>query len=158
MEQIQQIDPSAKVFPGAVVTGGVTIGKRVSVWYNAVIRGDIAPVTIGDGSNIQECSVLHVDYDTPVVLGEGVTVGHGAILHGCKIGDNSLVGMGAIILNGAVIGKNCVIGAGSLITQNTVIPDNSLVLGSPARIKRSVTEEEIQANRHNAAEYAALIR
>lgn len=157
MEQIPQIDPSAKVFPGAVVIGEVTLGKRVSIWYNAVVRGDIAPITIGDNSNIQECSVLHVDHDTPILLGEGVTVGHGAILHGCRIGDNSLVGMGAIVLGGAVIGKNCIIGAGALVTQNTIIPDNSLVLGSPARIKRSLTEEEIQANRHNEEEYTALI-
>ena len=154
MEQIPQIDPSAKVFPGAVVIGEVTLGKRVSIWYNAVVRGDIAPITIGDNSNIQECSVLHVDHDTPILLGEGVTVGHGAILHGCRIGDNSLVGMGAIVLGGAVIGKNCIIGAGALVTQNTIIPDNSLVLGSPARIKRSLTEEEIQANEE---EYTALI-
>lgn len=157
MEQIPQIDPSAKVFPGAVVIGEVTLGKRVSIWYNAVVRGDIAPITIGDNSNIQECSVLHVDHDTPILLGEGVTVGHGAILHGCRIGDNSLIGMGAIVLGGAVIGKNCIIGAGALVTQNTIIPDNSLVLGSPARIKRSLTEEEIQANRHNAEEYTRLI-
>ena len=157
MEQNPQIDPSAKVFPGAVIIGEVTLGKRVSIWYNAVVRGDIAPITIGDNSNIQECSVLHVDHDTPILLGEGVTVGHGAILHGCRIGDNSLVGMGAIVLGGAVIGKNCIIGAGALVTQNTIIPDNSLVLGSPARIKRSLTEEEIQANRHNAEEYTALI-
>lgn len=142
---------------GAVVCGDVTLGNNVSIWYNAVLRGDIAPIVIGDGTNIQECSVLHVSEALPLVLGEGVTVGHGAILHSCTVGDNSLIGMGAIVLDGARIGKNCIIAAGALVTGGTEIPDGSLVMGSPAKVRREMTEAEIEANRKNAEEYVQLM-
>ncbi len=142
---------------GAVVCGDVTIGDKVSVWYNAVIRGDMAPITIGDESNVQECSVLHVSENLPLVIGNGVTVGHGAILHSCTIGDNSLIGMGAIVLDGAKIGKNCIIAAGALVTGGTEIPDGSLVMGSPGKVRREMTEADIEANRQNAKEYVHLM-
>ena len=142
---------------GAVVCGNVTMGDHVSIWYNAVIRGDMAPIIIGDESNVQECSVLHVSENIPLIIGKGVTVGHGAILHSCTIGDNSLIGMGAIVLDGAKIGKNCIIGAGALVTGGTEIPDGSLVIGSPAKVRREMTDAEIEANRKNAEEYVHLM-
>lgn len=140
----------------AVVEGDVKIGEHSSVWHFASVRGDLAPITIGKGTNIQENCTLHVDTGVPLTLGDGITCGHGAILHGCEVGDNSLIGMGAIVLNGAKIGKNCIVGAGALVTGGTVIPDNSLVLGSPAKIKRETTENEINANKANADEYVKL--
>ncbi len=143
------------IAPEAVVAGDVKLGKNASVWYHAVVRGDRASVHIGRGSNIQDNCVVHVDAGYPVELGENVTVGHGAILHGCSIGDNSLIGMGAIVMNGSRVGRNCIIGAGTLITQGMVIPDNSLVIGNPGRVKRQVTEAEIEQNLTNARRYAA---
>ena len=143
---------------GAVVKGDVTLGNRVSIWYNAVLRGDMAPIVLGDDTNVQECAVLHVSDNLPLSLGKGVTVGHGAILHSCTIGDNTLIGMGAIVLDGAKIGKNCLIAAGALVTGGTEIPDGSMVMGSPAKIRRELTEAEIAANAENAAEYVALMQ
>lgn len=151
--QKPNIDPSVFVAKGAVVLGNVTIAKDCSIWYNAAIRCTEAPITIGEGSNVQDNAVIHVAPDHPVTIGSYVTIGHGAIVHGCTIEDNALIGMGAIILNGAKIGKNCIIAAGALIPQNKVIPDNSLVMGSPGKIVRQVTEEEIQKNTENAKEY-----
>lgn len=147
------IDPGAFIAKGAVVLGNVSIHKDCSIWYNATVRSTEAPITIGEGSNIQDNAVLHVDQNHPVSIGSYVTIGHGAIIHGCSIDDNSLIGMGAIILNGAKIGKNCIIAAGALIPQNKEIPDNSLVIGSPGKIIREVTEEEILKNRKNAENY-----
>lgn len=147
---------TAFIAQGAVVLGNVELLKDSSVWYNAVVRADLADISIGEGSNVQECSVLHVDKNFPLKIGDFVTVGHGAILHGCEIGDNTLVGMGAIVLNGAKIGKNCIIGAGALVTGGTVIEDNSLVLGSPAKVRREVTAEEVAASKENADEYIHL--
>ena len=141
------------IAPGAVVVGDVTLGDESNIWYQSTVRGDDAAITIGSHTNIQDNAVLHVDEGIPLVIGEGCSVGHGAILHGCQIGDNTLIGMGAIVLNGAKIGNNCVIGAGALVTQNREVPDGSLVLGSPGRVTRSLTEEEIQANRKNAQVY-----
>ena len=138
---------------GAVVLGDVQLGENVGIWYNATVRGDREPIRIGRGSNIQDNCVVHVDAGYPVSVGENVTVGHGAILHGCTVEDNSLIGMGAILLNGCHIGKNCIVAAGALVTQGTVVPDGSLVLGNPAKVKRAVTEEEIAANKNNAALY-----
>lgn len=142
------------IAPGAVVLGAVTMGEDCSVWYNATVRAERDSVTIGKASNIQDNCVVHVDKGFPVVIGDHVTVGHAAVIHGCSIGDNTLIGMGAILLNGCRIGKNCIVGAGTLITQNTVIPDNSLVLGNPGKVKREVTETEIQENLRNALHYA----
>lgn len=140
----------------AVINGDVTLADGSSVWYNAVVRGDLAPIRVGKNTNIQDGCVLHVEPGTPLVLGDGVTVGHGAVLHSCHVGDNSLIGMGAIVLNRVRIGKNCVIGAGSLVTQDAVIPDGTMWFGSPARFVRRLTDEEIVANRHNAEEYVRL--
>ncbi len=149
-------DPSTLLFPGAVAVGDVRLGRDCSVWYNAVIRADEAPIVIGDGSNVQDNAVLHVSEGHPLTIGKGVTVGHGAILHSCTVGDDTLIGMGAIVLDDAVIGKNCLIAAGALVTGRTVIPDGSMVMGSPAKVKRELTAEEMEANRENARYYVAL--
>lgn len=138
---------------GAIVKGNVKLGKDVGVWYHATIRGDSNSITIGDETNIQDNVVVHTENTHPVTIGNGVTIGHSAVVHGCTIGDNSLIGMGAIILNGAVIGKDCIIGAGALVTQNTHILDGSLAFGNPAKVIRQVTEEEKAANRANALKY-----
>lgn len=147
------IDPSVYIAKGAVVLGNVSIAKDCSIWYHAAIRTIDAPISIGAGSNVQDNAVIHVDANHPVSIGSHVTIGHGAIIHGCTIDDNSLIGMGAILLNGAKIGKNCIIGAGTLIPQNKVIPDNSLVIGSPGKVIRQVTPEEIRKNTQNAEHY-----
>lgn len=147
------IPASAFIAEGAVVRGDVTLGENCSVWYHATVRADRATITIGDNANIQDNCVVHVDAGASVHIGQGVTVGHSAIVHGCTVGDNTLVGMGAILLNDCVIGKNCIIGAGTLVTQNTRIPDGSLVLGNPGKVKRPLTLEEIEANRRNALHY-----
>ena len=148
-----QIDSTAFIANTASVYGNVTIKKDANIWYHATIRSIDDPIIIGEGTNIQDNAVIHTDKGYVVTIGSLVTVGHGAIIHGCTIGDNSLIGMGAIILNGAKIGNNCIIGAGSLVTKNTIIPDNSLVLGSPAKIIRKVTKEEIQSSIDNAILY-----
>ena len=147
------IDPSVFVAKGAVVLGDVKIAKECSIWYNATVRSTESTITIGEGTNVQDNAVIHVGYHHPTTIGSYVTIGHGAIVHGCTIEDNSLIGMGAIILNGAKIGKNCIIAAGALIPQNKEIPENSLVMGSPGKIVRQVTNEEIQQNRKNAEHY-----
>ena len=155
-QKTPRIVPTAHVAPGAVVLGDVALGERASVWYNAVVRGDVERIAIGAGTNIQECAVIHADSGFPAVIGGGVTVGHGAIVHGCQIGDGTLIGMGAIILNGAKIGRGCIVGAGALVTQGAVIPDGVLALGSPARVRRPLTAQEMDANRRSAEHYAAL--
>ena len=147
------IHPSAFVAPGAVIRGEVHLAENSSVFYNAVLRGDRAPISIGEGTNIQDNCVVHVEYDLPVTVGKNVTVGHGAILHGCTVGDETLIGMGAIVLNGAQIGKSCLIGAGALVTQNAVIPDGCMAVGSPARVKRPLTPEEMDGLRQSAADH-----
>ena len=148
-----RIDEKAVVADGAVVLGDVTIEKDVSIWYNAVIRGDVISISIGEGTNIQDLAVLHVDADASLAIGKNVTIGHGAILHGCTIKDQALIGMGAIVLNGAVIGKGSMIAAGALVPQNTVVPDGALYMGNPAKFRRMLTEEELTANLKNAANY-----
>ena len=149
------IDENVYIAPGAVVCGDVTLKEDVSVWFHAVIRAEAGSVVIGNSTNIQDGCVIHVDQGADVTIGNYVTIGHNATVHGCAVGDNTLIGMGAIIMNNAVIGKNCIIAAGALVTQNTVIPDNSLVMGSPAKIKRNVTPAEISHNRENADHYVA---
>lgn len=148
-----KIHPDAFVAPQAIVLGDVTIEKDCGIWFGAVVRGDHSPVHIGRGSNIQDNCVVHEDMAHTVEIGEDVTVGHGAILHGCRIGDRSLIGMGAVVLNGAVIGKDCIVGAGSLVTQNRIVPDGSLVIGSPAQVVRPVTQQERENNLANAKRY-----
>lgn len=147
------IHPTARIAEGAVVRGRVTLGENVSIWYNAVLRGDVDAIEVGDDTNIQDGCIVHEDFGCPVHIGRRVTVGHGAILHGCTIGDDTLIGMGAIVLNGARIGTGCIVGAGALVTQGTVVPDGSVVLGSPARVVRQVTAEELERNRANAQLY-----
>jgi len=141
------------VAPNATIIGDVKLEKNTSIWFNATLRGDIENIHVGEGSNIQDGSVLHTDPGYPLKIGRNVTVGHLVMLHGCTIGDNSLIGIGAVILNNAKIGNNCVIGAKSLITENKEIPDNSLVVGSPGRVIRKVTEEEVKAIKENAIRY-----
>ena len=141
------------VAPNANVNGDVTLEKNTSIWFNATLRGDIENIYVGEGSNVQDGSVLHTDPGYPLKVGKNVTVGHLVMLHGCLIDDNSLIGIGAVILNNAKIGKSCIIGANTLITENKKIPDNSLVVGSPGKIVRQVTEEEIKLIKDNAARY-----
>ena len=148
-----QIHSSVFVAKNATVLGDVTLCEDVNVWFGAAIRGDQDSIWVGKGTNIQDNAVVHIDAGFPVKIGENVTVGHGAIVHGCTIGNNVLIGMGATILNGAVIGDNCVIGAGAMVTQNKVIPANSLLVGCPAKIVREVTDEDIKATKENAERY-----
>ena len=138
--------------PDAVVTGDVVLGDQVNIWYGAVLRGDSGTITVGEGTNIQDRCILH----EKTTLGKNCTVGHGAIVHGCTIGDNTLVGMGALVLGGAVIGKNCIIGAGALVTGKTNAPDGSVLLGSPAKVIKEVTPEQIADNQHSAEHYVEL--
>lgn len=147
------IHPTAFVADNATLRGSVTLGANSSIFFGAVLRADREDITIGTGSNIQDNCVVHVDNGYPVAVGDNVTVGHSAILHGCTVGDNTLIGMGAIVLNGAKIGSNCLIGAGSLVTQGTVIPDGSLAFGSPARVKGPLDEEGLAQIRRAAASY-----
>lgn len=150
------IDQDAFVAVSADVLGDVEIGKSSSMWYGSIARGDMSYIRIGSFTNIQDNATLHVDTDCPCIVGDYVTIGHNAIIHGCEIGDNTLIGMGSIILNNAKIGDNCLIGAGTLITEGTVIPDNSLVVGSPGKVRRSVSESEIKTIRENALRYERL--
>lgn len=155
---MSNIHESVYLAPGSVVLRDVTIGAQSSVWFNVVIRGDEAPIRIGEGSNIQDNAVIHGGPGFPVQIGDGVTVGHSAIVHGCTVGDNTLIGMGAIVLNGAVVGSNCVIGAGALVTGGTVIPDGSVVVGSPAKVVGSVSEKHLRLIHHSADEYTVLMK
>lgn len=132
------------VAESATVVGAVLLHDNVSVWFGAVVRGDYDSVTIGANSNIQDCAVVHLDDTFPVTIGEGVTVGHHAVVHGCTVGNNSLVGIHAVVMNGARIGRNCLIGSNALVTEGKEIPDGSLVLGSPGRVVRDLTRGEIE--------------
>ena len=143
------------IAPGATVVGRATLHRNASVWFGAVIRADVETVTLGENSNVQDGSVLHADPGYPLTIGRDVTVGHMAMLHGCEIGSNSLIGIGAVVLNGAKIGRNCLIGARALITEGKEIPDGSLVVGAPGRVARTLTEEEIEGLTRSAAHYVA---
>ncbi len=140
---------------GATVLGDVTIGDFSSVWYNAVLRGDINRIVVGHHTNIQDLAVLHLAAEYPCLVGNHVTIGHSAIVHACMVGDETLIGMGAVILDGAEIGSHCLIGAKSLVTQGTKIPDGTLAVGAPAKVLRDLTAEERQALRTSADSYAA---
>jgi len=137
----------------ASIIGDITLEKNTSIWFNTTLRGDVENIHIGEGSNVQDGSVLHTDPGYPLKIGKDVTIGHLVVLHGCTIGDNSLIGIGAVILNGAKIGKNCIIGAKALISENKEIPDNSLVVGLPGKIIRQVTESEVKLINDNAIHY-----
>jgi len=139
--------------PNASIIGNVTLEKNTSIWFNATLRGDVENIYVGEGSNIQDGSVLHTDPGYPLKIGKNVTIGHLVMLHGCTIENNSLIGIGAVILNGAKIGKNCIIGANALVTENKEIPDNSLVIGSPGKIVRQVSEDEAKLITENAIHY-----
>ena len=151
-----KISEDARIAKQSVIIGDVTIGRDSCVLYYTVIRGDEAPIVIGEETNIQENCTVHVSHNKPVSIGNNVTIGHNAVIHICTIGDRTLIGMGAVILDGAQIGNDCIIGAGSLVTKNTVIPDDSLVLGSPAKIKRNLTWEEKLGNLENSREYVKV--
>lgn len=152
-EHRPEVAASAWVAPGASVIGKVTVGERASVWFNATVRGDNEPIVIGADSNIQEGAVLHTDEGVPLTLGEAVTVGHQAMLHGCTIGDGALIGIQAVILNRAVIGRECLVGAGALVTEGRTFPDGSLIIGAPAKLARALSAEERAQLRASAAHY-----
>lgn len=156
--QPPRVDPSVFLAPGVFLAGDVTLGKNVSVWPGSSLRGDIAPISIGANSNIQDGSVVHVADHLPTIVGEWVTIGHQAIVHACRIGNEVLIGMGAIILDGATIGDQCIIGANATVTMHMEIPAGSLVLGSPARIKKSLSAEERAGIRVWAERYVTLSR
>jgi len=152
-ERTPQIDPSAWVADSAQVMGSVHLQAHTSVWFGATLRGDTEPITIGEGSNIQDGSVLHADYGQPLTVGKNVTVGHMVVLHGCTIGDESLIGIGAVVLNGAKIGRHCLVGAGSLVTEGKEFPDGSMIMGSPAKVVRQLSPEQIEGLRESARRY-----
>jgi carbonic anhydrase/acetyltransferase-like protein (isoleucine patch superfamily) len=146
------------VAPNAAVIGDVTLQANSSVWFSCVLRGDADHIEIGAGSNIQDGTVIHADPGFPTTVGKNVTVGHNAMLHGCTIGDGSLVGINAVVLNGAKVGKGCLIGANALVTEGMEIPDGSMVLGAPAKVKKHLTEEQQLALMHNADHYIGNAR
>ena len=153
-----EVAPGAWVAPGATLVGTVRLAEDASVWYGAVLRGDGDLIEVGRGSNIQDGSVLHADPGLPAVLGSGVTVGHRAVVHGSRIGDNVLVGMGAIVLNGCRVGDDCLIAAGTVLLEGTEIPSGARVVGTPGRVRRQLTDEEIGKLTVNAEHYVALAR
>ncbi|MGF3055333.1 gamma carbonic anhydrase family protein [Microbacterium sp. YY-01] len=152
-QQQPAIADSALVAAGARIVGDVTLHENSSVWYNAVLRGDSAPITVGVGSNVQDNVSVHVDVGHPVVIGDNVSIGHNAVVHGCTVGDGSLIGMGAVVLSGAVIGSGCLVAGGAVVLGGTVVPDGSLVAGVPAKVRRELTEEEKEGIRRNAQIY-----
>ena len=147
--KLRETDENVLICDGARVAGDVTLAKGVSVWYNAVLRGDEGSITVGENTNIQDGAVMHEE----TVVGRGCTIGHNAIVHGCTMGDNVLIGMGAVVLNGAKIGDNCIVGAGALVTGKMDAPAGSMILGSPAKVVRPLTEAEIEGNRGSARGY-----
>ncbi|MFY0409214.1 gamma carbonic anhydrase family protein [Solicola sp. PLA-1-18] len=147
------VHKTAWIAPGAVVVGDVTLEAGASLWYNAVLRGDKNPIVIGEDSNVQDCCVGHVDDGHPLTLGRRVSVGHGAVLHGCTVEDDCLIGMNATVLNGAVVGEGSMVAAGAVVLQDTVVPPRSLVAGVPGKVRRELTDEEIEAVRANGLGY-----
>ncbi|MGN1057982.1 MAG: gamma carbonic anhydrase family protein [Candidatus Avelusimicrobium sp.] len=156
-ELVPKTSPSCFIHKTAVIIGDVTIGDNVSVWPCAVLRGDIASISVGENSNIQENACVHVNYGCPAVIGKGVSVGHGAVVHGSKIGDNCLIGMNAVVME-SEIGPNCIIGAGAVVPAGKNIPAGSLVMGVPAKVVRRLEEDEVNGIIKNAREYAAAVR
>jgi len=157
-DKVPQVAATAWVADNAQVVGEVVLGEDSSVWFGVTVRGDTAPIVIGAGTNVQDGSVLHADEGMPLVLGERVTVGHQVVLHGCTVGDESLIGIGAVVLNGARIGRHCLVGAGALVTEGKEFPDGSMILGSPAKAVRSLTPEQIEGLRRSAAHYVENAR
>lgn len=144
---------SVWVADSAQVIGDVQLGENVSVWFGAVIRGDTAPIKVGSGTNVQDLSMLHADDGVPLTIGERVTIGHQVTLHGCTVGDESIIGIGAVVLNGAKIGRNCLVGAGALVTEGKEFPDGSMILGSPAKAVKDLSPDQIEGLRNSAAHY-----
>ena len=155
---LPQLAEQVYIAKNASVIGNVTLGKRASVWFGTVIRGDNAAITIGEDTNIQDNSTLHCAPGMPLQIGSRVTVGHNVVLHSCTVEDDCLIGMGAVIMNHAVIGKNSIVGAGALVTEGKVFPENSLIVGSPAKVKRQLTEADLAAIRESAEEYLQLAK
>jgi len=151
--KLETVGDDYYVAPGAQVIGSVTLGRGATVWFNCVLRADSDRIVVGDGTNIQDGSIIHVDEGSPVHLGNNVTLGHRTLVHSCSVGDGSLIGMGAILLNGARIGTNSIVGAGAVVTEGKTFPDNSLVVGAPARVIRSLDEKAVQMIAHGADVY-----
>ena len=154
-EHAPEIDPSAYVADSATLVGKVTLEANASVWFGATLRGDNERITIGENSNVQEGTVMHTDPGYPLDIGKNVTIGHQVMLHGCTVGDGSLIGIQAVVLNGARIGKGCLVGAGALVTEGKEFPDGSLILGSPAKVVRQLTQEDLLRLEGTAAGYVA---
>lgn len=152
-DKTPQIDPQSWIAPNATVIGDIRLGRNASIWWNATLRGDNDPISIGENSNIQDGSVLHTDEGVPMNIGRDVTVGHLVMLHGCTVGDGSLIGIGSVILNRAVIGRNCIVGANTLIPEGKVYPDRSLIIGSPGKVVRELSDEEVARLIRSAAHY-----
>lgn len=156
--RVETVDGECFVAPSAAVIGRVSLGRDVSIWFGAVLRGDTNDIRIGERSNVQDNAVIHVDDDAPATVGDDVTIGHGATVHGCTVGDRTLIGIGAVILSHAVIGSDSIVGAGALITERKRFPDRSLIIGAPARRLRELTDAEVAMLRESAAHYVALGR
>lgn len=154
MYSLRKNSADVLICDGACVVGDVTLGRGVSVWYNAVIRADKGPIVVGENTNVQDCAVLHNE----TAVGKGCTIGHGAVVHGCTVGDNTLIGMGAVVLDGARIANDCLVGAGALVTGKMDAPPGSMILGSPAKVVRPLTAEEIEGIRESRDEYLELAR
>jgi carbonic anhydrase/acetyltransferase-like protein (isoleucine patch superfamily) len=152
-EHAPKIHETAWIAESAEVIGRVAMAEGASVWFGAVVRGDVEDISIGRNSNIQDNSVLHADHGVPLSIGENVTVGHHVMLHGCTVGDGSLIGIRAVVLNGAKIGRNCIVGAGSVVTEGKSFPDGTLILGAPAKVVRELDPEQIKMMQHGAAHY-----
>lgn len=155
-EKSPVIDDEAYIAETAVIIGDVTLKKNSNIWFGAALRGDMESITIGENTNVQENSVIHVDKTAKVIVGDNCTIGHNAIIHGCTIGNNTLIGMGAILLNGAKIGNNSIVAASALVTQNKEFEDGVLILGNPAKVVRKLTEEEINKNRESSLNYVKI--
>ncbi len=155
---VPRVATSAWVADSARVIGQVELGEEASVWFGAILRGDTEPLVVGDRSNVQDGAIVHADHGFPVTLGRDVTVGHQAVLHGCTVGDGSLIGIQAVVLNGAKIGRHCLVGAGALVTEGKDFPDGSMIFGSPAKVVRSLTPEQIDGLERSAAHYVANAR
>ena len=155
--RIQRVDHHWQA-SDSVICGDVTLGEDVSLWFQTVVRGDVAPIRIGDRTNIQEHCVLHCDTGKPLEIEEEVTIGHGAIVHGSRIGKGTLIGMKAVVLGGCVVGKECIVGAGAVLSPGTIVPDRQVVMGIPARVVRAVRPEELISIRHNMEHYVTLAR
>ena len=155
-DKVPRVDQALFIAWNAEVAGDVTLEAETSVWFSATLRGDIEPITVGRGSNVQDGAVLHTDFGLPCVVGQRVTIGHQAILHGCRVGNDCLIGMGAVVLSGAVIGEGSVVGAGALVTEGKTFPARSLIIGSPARVIRTLDDEAVAKVRKNGEVYVKL--